>query len=170
MANAQIILLDGASSSGKTGLARQLQELAENVVIFRLSVDDFLHCFSAGFVRRICSGQDMDALHATVGIFHRTVAFAATLHDRVVVDHVLQFPRWRQDFLDLVGRDHVLYVQVFCPLEVLEAREAARGDRRKGLAKGQFEPVYSYQGYDLKIDTSQLSPVEGARVILKHLE
>jgi len=164
------VLLDGASSSGKTSLAMELQGLSGNAVVFRLCVDDFLHCFPSTFVTRICSGSDMDALHETVARFHRTAAFAATLHDLVVVDHVLQFPQWREDLLNAVGRDRLLYVQVYCPLAVLEERESERGNRREGLARGQFESVYSFEGYDLRVDTSELSPVEAAAKVLMALE
>jgi chloramphenicol 3-O phosphotransferase len=160
--------LDGASSSGKTALAEQLQRLSGTEVLFRLSVDDFLHCFPASFLQRACTSPGMELLHATLAKFHQTVVFAAGLHDAVVVDHVLQFPRWREDILALVDRDSLLYVQVFCPLPILETREKARGDRNVGLARCQFESVYSFEGYDIRIDTSTVSAQEGAEEVLRH--
>lgn len=164
----RIILLDGTSSSGKTALAERLQQLSGTLVLFRLSVDDFLHCLPAGFLQRACTASGMVPLHEALAKFHRTLVFAAGLHDAVVVDHVLQFPRWREDLLALVDRDSLLYVQVFCPLPVLEAREKARGDRGSGLARCQFDSIYSFEGYDVRIDTSTVSPEEGAAEILRH--
>jgi len=39
-------------------------------------------------------------------------------------------------------------------LEILKAREAARGDRRIGLAEIQFPMVHQNREYDIEVDTS----------------
>ena len=55
---------------------------------------------------------------------------------------------------DLIG--------VKCPLEELERREQARGDRQIGFARWQFERVHQYGSYDLEIDTFQSTPEDCA--------
>jgi chloramphenicol 3-O phosphotransferase len=47
----------------------------------------------------------------------------------------------------------VLYVGVTTPLEVLEKREQARGDRYLGSARGQYFKVHENVEHDLEIDT-----------------
>jgi chloramphenicol 3-O phosphotransferase len=56
----------------------------------------------------------------------------------------------------LAGRPHRL-VAVVCPLDVLEAREQARGNRRIGQARAQHERVLAGASYDLVIDTHALA-------------
>jgi chloramphenicol 3-O phosphotransferase len=59
----------------------------------------------------------------------------------------------------LAGHTYHL-VAVTCPLEVLEARERARGDRRPGLARDHNYRVLLNAGDALLLDTGRLS-VEG---------
>lgn len=59
----------------------------------------------------------------------------------------------------------VFMVDVFASLEILEARELQRGDRMIGLARWQYDGVHKDMRYDLEIDTSNITPVEGAQMI-----
>jgi len=56
----------------------------------------------------------------------------------------------------LAAHQHRL-VGVSCSLDILEERERARGDRRIGQARGQFERVMQKAPYDLLLDTGTLS-------------
>ncbi|WP_246691382.1 MULTISPECIES: hypothetical protein [unclassified Mesorhizobium] len=56
------------------------------------------------------------------------------------------------------------------PLDVLEAREAARADRLPGLARWQYPRVHKGMDYDLEVDTSQLTPLECARRIQQEFQ
>lgn len=53
------------------------------------------------------------------------------------------------------------------PLEIVEARERARGDREIGLARWQFERVHRDRQYDLELDTSVESPEASAARIVR---
>jgi chloramphenicol 3-O-phosphotransferase len=64
----------------------------------------------------------------------------------------------------------VLYVGVFSPIEVLEQRETARGDRKIGLARYQASVVYLSSEYDVEVDTHQLSPHQAAQKVISSLE
>jgi chloramphenicol 3-O-phosphotransferase len=57
----------------------------------------------------------------------------------------------------------LLMVGVRCPLAVLEQRESERKDRTLGQARAQFNRVHAHARYDLEIDTSLLTPAEGAQ-------
>lgn len=64
----------------------------------------------------------------------------------------------------------VLYVGIIAPLEILEERERARGDRFLGGARGQYFKVHENVSYDLTID-SHAEPLEkNVRVILEALK
>lgn len=62
-----------------------------------------------------------------------------------------------------------LFVSVRCPLEVLEAREVARGDRMPGLARLQFSLIPAEGSYDVELDTSLVSPADAAESIKQRL-
>ena len=58
------------------------------------------------------------------------------------------------------------FVGVHCQLEILEERERNRGDRQIGLARWQFDRVHRYGAYDFTLDTSLLSPEQGAEQLI----
>jgi len=45
-------------------------------------------------------------------------------------------------------------VGVRCDVEVAVQRETDRGDRARGLARGQADTVHRYPVYDLELDTT----------------
>ena len=169
MDNHILILLDGTSSAGKTALASHLTSSLGNSVVF--SFDQFfsrpsnlIRCFlKSKFLR-----HRFDWV-AEIRRFHKEVAFVLTQHDIVIVDTVLENSELRDDLLSRVERDCLVYVQVYCPLEHLEERERTRSDRKKGLARSQFDAVYAYEDYDIRIDSSRFSPDEAANVVLEFL-
>jgi chloramphenicol 3-O phosphotransferase len=50
-------------------------------------------------------------------------------------------------------------------VEVLDEREAHRGDRTVGQARAQHAVVHTFLDYDVVVDTSVVSPQEGARAV-----
>ena len=51
-------------------------------------------------------------------------------------------------------------------METAEQRERDRGDRDIGMARWQFTRVHAGRTYDLEVWTDDVSPDQGARVIL----
>jgi chloramphenicol 3-O phosphotransferase len=82
----------------------------------------------------------------------------------MIVDDVL-FADGMQEYRKLLSRFDLRCVGILAPLEVLERREAERGDRIIGLARWQFDHVHQGVNYDLKIDSSVSSPMECAAQI-----
>jgi len=60
-------------------------------------------------------------------------------------------------------------VGVTSPLEVLEERELARGDRFLGGARGQYYKVHENVAYDLEVDTHTHSIEEILKEIASQL-
>jgi chloramphenicol 3-O-phosphotransferase len=55
----------------------------------------------------------------------------------------------------LAGSLQAALAEPFCPLEELERRELARGDRRIGEARVDFHTAHAFCTYDLEVDSTQ---------------
>lgn len=180
-----ILLLNGASSSGKTALARALQALwtspllhlgtdtalrmlPQSYVGMKPSARDGIEFYSdsdgRGPVVRVRSGPVGKKLQH--GFAHAVRRLADCEHD-LVLDLVL-FDR--DSVSSYVGalRGHRTYlVGVHCDTAVLEARELAREDRFRNLARAQLPGVHEFREfYDLEVDTTTRGPHELAASIL----
>ncbi|MGH3332693.1 MAG: chloramphenicol phosphotransferase CPT family protein [Nocardioidaceae bacterium] len=162
----RVIFLNGASSSGKSTIAHELQGGMDGPW-FHMAVDSF---------HRIRSRKDwtdeqfLPIFQRTVRGFHRAVAGLAAAGNDVVVDHILG-ERWRlTDCLDVLADHHVVFVGVHCPLPELEKRERERRDRQVGRAALQFPLVHAHGLYDVEVDTSRLTAAECAWRIKEHVD
>lgn len=176
MACGKIIYLNGASSSGKTSVAKALQQALDEPY-FHLSIDTFAamrpHRADAG---PAFSG-DVLGPKLNMAFVACIAAFAAT-GNHVIVDDVLceSFrldgqrdallgPELLQHRVQVLAPYDVLYVGVHCPLPELQQRECARGDRYVGLAAFQYARVHQYSAYDVEVDTSIQTPEDCAQHI-----
>lgn len=145
----RVIVLNGPSSAGKTTLANAVRmRIGPTIAI--ASIDQF---FSFVHPETRNNWQLFSTL--TNALFATTVSLSdGGFH--VIVDTVFE----RTECLatmqrTLAGRPHQL-VAVVCPLDVLEARERARGNRRLGQTREQYERVLCDAPYDTVIDTLAL--------------
>ena len=168
MSNPSIIFLNGASSAGKTILAQMLQRHLE-VPYLHVGIDAFGHMLPEHFGEHESSEMIQMVVTNMVAGFHRCLGALARTNNYVIADHVLQESEWWAECAQILADVSVLLVQVWCPLEELERREAARGDRGEGKARAQFDKVYGHGVYDVMVDTSQLSSDESAQVVLEHI-
>jgi chloramphenicol 3-O phosphotransferase len=150
----QIILLDGASSSGKTTLARALQASLERPC-FLVPLDAFEDMVPA----RLLTGteEEVGALTLCATAMHRTIAHLARSGANVVADQVFLdapwFDAWLGDCVRTLRGLPVLFVGVRCAVAELERRELARGDRDVGQARWQSTRVHRHGVYDVEVDT-----------------
>jgi chloramphenicol 3-O phosphotransferase len=156
-----IILLNGASSSGKGSIANELLDLLDPPH-FLLSVDAF-NAMRSKEKTRLLSASELDGvMHQTRAGFHRAVGGMAFAGNSVVMDYVLSEP-WRlHDCLEVFDGLRVVFVGVRCELEVLESRERMREDRVLGTAASQVDIVHSFGPYDIEVWTDQMTPREAA--------
>ena len=178
----RVIVLNGTSSAGKSTLMRALQARLDgpwlgvgiDTVVFALP-KRYLDPPAWGEVFRYVPAEDGAAapFRIETGEFglrlvdglHRMVASLADAGLSVIVDHVLLEPAWRPDLEARLAGHDVLFVGVRCPLEVVVERERARRDRTLGQAAAQWDVVHRAGGYDLEVDTSELSPEAAAKAI-----
>jgi chloramphenicol 3-O phosphotransferase len=164
----QIILLNGASSSGKTSIATALLSILDRPY-FHMAVDAFNSMWSKE-PTRILAPDDLTALLARMRAgFHRAVAGMAVAGNDIVADHVLSEP-WRlRDCLTVFAGIEVVFVGVHCPVEELRRRELARGDRTVGQAAAQLPAVHAHGSYDIECDTGTATPMRCATQIKDYL-
>ena len=149
-AGGTVILLNGASSAGKTTIARALLDVLDGRW-FHLPIDAF-HAMRAD--RDIPDDELQAEIDRTAKGFHRAVAGMAAAGNNVVADYLLTDPWRRLDLLELLVPEATVLVAVYCPLPELRRRERARGDREPGLAARQYHQVHADGVHDLLVDTS----------------
>ncbi|AKD57418.1 chloramphenicol phosphotransferase CPT family protein [Spirosoma radiotolerans] len=161
----KIILLNGASSAGKSTLAKALQQQLDEPFL-RFSFDLFLFesdILPKHFIRRQSHTWAPLRVQWLEGYFNclPALAFAG---NNLVIDYILETQQELDQLTALLAPFEVFFVGVHCPLPELERREQARGDRRVGDAQRDWARVHSFSRYDFEIDSSQ--PVEQNTVAL----
>jgi chloramphenicol 3-O phosphotransferase len=176
----RVALLHGASSSGKTTVARAVQRLADDPWV-RLGIDAFWNAIDERWMEhgpRAAEGfawmTDAVIVPGPVGQrlaagMRAAVAAVARADNDVLVDDVFIDPGWLDAWrAELAGLEWLL-VGVVAPPHVLEERERARGNRIAAEARAQVDVIHRGIEYDLTVDTSRESPEECARAILAAL-
>jgi len=175
MVKGTVIFLNGTSSSGKTSIAKALQQILDEPYL-HCSVDGFFNMLAARYISQDEQDEiveeDFETLKALipkiVSGMHHCIPALASVGINLIVDHVLQSPAWLSECVDLLVDFPVLFVGVRCPLEELERRERER-KREQGLAKRQFDVVHAHEVYDVEVDTSAHSSMECALQIQEAL-
>ncbi|MFF7991838.1 chloramphenicol phosphotransferase CPT [Kitasatospora xanthocidica] len=174
-----VIVLNGGSSSGKSSIARRLQESLPQPWL-HLGADTMVDALPPWLLGASEGIGGLDGGDGTVAVgpafaeldaaWTIGVAAMARAGARIVVDEVFlggaaSQQRWRAA---LEGLD-VLWVGVRCDPAVAAAREAARGDRVTGMAAAQAEAVHQGVAYDLIVDTSRADVADCARIVVERL-
>jgi chloramphenicol 3-O phosphotransferase len=153
----RIIFLNGASSSGKSTLAKAMQGVL---------AEPFLHVSSDHLV---ASGM-LPARRDPVGPFawweqmrprffagfHRCLPALAAAGNDLIVEHIIEFRAWREDLARLLEGLDVFLVGVHCDLAEIDRRERGRGDRRIGEGRSHVELdlIHTFGPYDFNVDTT----------------
>lgn len=167
-------MLNGGSSSGKTGISRCLQAVLPGPWL-AFGVDDLVDAMPATMEGGIEFAPDGGisvgpAWRELEAAWRTGIAAMARAGARIIVDEVLLAgaegqERWQRALAGL----NVLWVGVHCSAEVAAAREIARGDRTSGMAASQAEIVHKGMVYDVEVDTTRAESLECAQTIAAHL-
>jgi len=151
----RIILLNGASSSGKSSIARAVQARIGEP-FWHYSID---HLRDAGVLPldRIRTGEFPwpPMREPFFEGFHQSLAAFAQAGNNLIVEHIVETSGWMRRLMTLLAPFDVYFVGVHCPLDELEKRELARGDRRIGDARRDFETIHRHAVYDLELDATR---------------
>lgn len=173
----QIIYINGPSSSGKTTLAKALQQEFDQPFL-HIGIDRVIGMMPEklnnwegepallGFSWKQSVDETGHPVHEIqTGPFARKVVTTlveivltmAKMGHCVIIDDV-SFGKSQVDLWKEALRDYqVLWIGIKAPLELLEAREKVRGNRMIGSARAQFFKVHEDVTYDLEYDISKHS-------------
>lgn len=183
-----IILLNGTSSSGKTTIAKQLQEKYQGVLLL-YGLDTMVQ---TAFPEK-CDYPPYDEQAIQVAtsekeghqiirlkvspymypVYQTAVKFYKMLSEQgyeIIVDEVLFDKKRITPFFEILSDEKVYFIGVKPAKDVVIRREQERGDRLVGLAAGLYDEVYNpLFTYDITLDTGAVSPEEAADRIIQYV-
>ena len=165
----QVLVLNGASSAGKSSLAKALQGALPEPHL-HVALDAFRAMEPADYWRGLDTALTQRWIAGLCRAMHSTVAAFAESGQHVIFDTALD----KQSVVDAFRADlgHLGFelIGVHCALDELERRETARGDRPSGLARRQFGTIHAGRTYDFNVDTTRTSAAACAVEIAAWLE
>ncbi|MDR9771690.1 AAA family ATPase [Rhizobium hidalgonense] len=163
---AQVIFLHGASSSGKSTIAKALQRRIEKP-FWHISID---HLRDAGVLptERFKNGDFRwtDARAAFFDGFHGSLKAYADAGNDLILEHILDTEGWLETLADLLAEHDVFFAAVHCPIELLIDREAARGDRPIGSAKRDYETIHIGKRYDIELQSEDSTEANVEKLLI----
>ena len=184
-----VIILNGASSSGKSSIAKELQSILPRNYL-HIGIDTFISMMPEKSNSLDCSDEKSDGFYFQQEVlernvvqriqsgsygrkvnqaYHSTVKHLADLGLGVIVDDVMDGSSEQKLWNLALGSTSTLFVGVHCCLDVLVERERLRGDRVQGSAVEQALRVHQGVVYDLELSTSNDTVMECAQQIATHL-
>jgi len=187
-AKSKIIVLNGASSVGKSSMALALQDQFKDIYL-HMGIDVFwftmppeqidLETVDPSFYTwttetidgrpfmRILPGPRLDQMMVA-----RYKAIAAYLEAgfNVIADDVTWSKVWLDACLKYTAPFDAFFVGLYCDDRVLSHRELLRGDRLPGWGRGSQKWVHEHLIYDIVIDTSVHTSEDSARHIVAAVE
>jgi chloramphenicol 3-O phosphotransferase len=173
----QVIVLNGGSSSSKTGIARCLKAILPEPWI-NLGVDDLVDALPPSLLDRaggigfgpqgeVSVGEEFRAVERAwlTGVAAMARAGARIILDDVFLGGAASQRRVRAHLAGL----SVLWVGVRCDGDIATGREIARGDRVVGMAAGQADLVHRGVDYDIEVDSGHAESIDCARTIAARL-
>ncbi len=188
MDKGKIVILNGASSAGKTSLAKAIQRQFTDTYLL-MGIDMFwmtmpenqldLTTVDASFYTwieevfddkpflRIIPGPILDQI-----MIARYEAIAVYLNAgfNVIADDVTWSKLWLVEGLKTLAPFESYFVGVFADDRVLSHREILRGDRLTGWARGSQKWVHEHLTYDITLDSSVISSQELALKVVAAVE
>ena len=180
-----IIFLNGATSSGKTNIAKSIQHLDSRAWL-TLGIDTMINMMPSkywaggekadeGF--HFVPGKDEHGsiMSVQAGEFGRKVSnavidIASVLSEKgfdLIIDEVLIGDEVLKNYVANLSPFTVYFVGVHCERTILEEREMLRGDRFIGSGRDQMKRCHgSTRNYDIEVDTTHDSSFHCARQIL----
>lgn len=149
----RVILLNGASSSGKSTLATAIKEslkLKCNLEYEMISIDDFLKMTSDDVIYE-------DDVYDISPMLCERARELLQVKEGVIIDHVITSERIYRMLRESLQHYDFLSVHVTCPRQILKEREKQRGNRCIGSAEASLQYLYPKEGYEVMVDTYEMS-------------
>ncbi|MDQ5940377.1 MAG: chloramphenicol phosphotransferase [Candidatus Dependentiae bacterium] len=184
-----VIFLNGTSSSGKSSIAAALQGLYQTPLLHTGidSLYDMLPKQAVGtesmarygyyYVMRNGLLDHIEVGESAQKLLKCVVPLTRVLLDHgndLVIDEILFSGEGRvflHEYADIFASARAYFIKIECPLAVLEAREAQRPDRHRGVAREQFLRVHNHgYRYDLTVNTSISDAQACAQQIMEYIQ
>ena len=184
-----IIFLNGTSSSGKSSIAKALQELYHTPLL-HVGLDTFFFMLPPqylgqgakaheGFQFLTQEDEEGPITHVHPGSYAQALCrttidviqlMANRDHD-LVVDELLFREESLKHYVEALENHTVYFIGIHCEPHILKEREIARGDRTPGLGRALVHRVHRpTHPYDLELNTTNTSPKENAQHILNFIK
>ena len=189
MPDANVIVLNGTSSAGKTTLAKAIQFVSVEPYQI-LAFDQFrdglpdryrglnspegstgslgLNVVAASHEEKtrtfIQIGSHMQAIMRSL---HCSVLRFVESGQNVILDHFVNNAETADNLMDTLTPVNSLFVEVVCEQEELLNRERKRPGRFPGTAETQRSLMNGCLKYDLTVDSTHTSPIDLARHVLQ---
>lgn len=161
-----IIFINGASSAGKSTLAKAVQQAFDLPLLhfsFDLFIDgDILPRF------QIQAGKfEWSTIrpHVVRGVHHCWAALSKT-GNNLIIDHIVESESQLAALIRLLEGVDVFFAGLHCSAEELERRENTRGNRRSGDARSDLEFVHKWTIYDIELDSEHATIEENVAQLI----
>ena len=167
MEKGKIIILNGVSSSGKSTLAKVLQDCSP-IPLYKLDIDDFILMAPDKFNDH--EKNNFSVQYALASKFFHVVKLISDFGLSIVAPYMFfKNSDTLREFKQLLDGYPVFVVNVICPTEELRKREKIRGNRAIGSAVRQLQLLETNFDNCLFVDNSVNSNELCADTILKSL-
>ena len=172
MVPTNLIILIGGSGTGKTTLARALQERLLPDQWLHISPDTLLYCLPKSTVDRADFANDWSAIDITLiaELAHGCIREALQSGARVVFDCVVMTERRAKQLLAAFDGSDPFLVGTTCAWDELLRRTKVRGDRTLEEVQRGFQTGGQFLEVDCVLDTTASPPERLADQLLSHLE
>lgn len=182
----KIIFLNGAGSSGKTSIARSIQNLSHKYWL-TFGIDTFIEMTPYPTPNRsseyfsFIPGQNergptmrIEIQENGTKLFGSMADFAALLADQgnnLIIDEVLFDDKHLKSYINKLTNHIVYFIGVYCDLSILQERELLRKNRAIGLSNDQIDRVHNgMRKYDLTVNTTTSNMFKTAQEIIDFVE
>jgi len=183
----RILVLNGAACSGKTSIARTIQQkmsepwlhLGLETVLVNLSskynsvfpprLDGLVWYVDMKDSRTIVDAKVGPVAHQVISSMHRAFAAIAASGTNLIIEHAFFEPTWLAECVELLGGCDVVFAGIKCPPDILRQRELAKAS--EGLLFSGFHSgrVHQHDLYDVEVDTSLLTMDQSAARVIETL-
>lgn len=158
-----VIILNGTSSAGKSSIAKALQKE------FLKEAKPYLHFQMDTIWQMMPQGTSLQDFSNMPDVVINSANAAVQAGNNVIIDLVC--PKTPMNKLtQCFNKQSLFMVAVKADIESLAQREKERGDREIGLAESQIKSTHEGIHYDYTLDTSNLTPSQSAKAIIKALQ
>ena len=156
MADINIVVLNGASSSGKTTLAYELQRTFQEPYL-RFGTDTVHSMLPSRFAGGKKTQNEHIVRTAVLGM-HRSAATFADAGNNVIIDTVMLNRESVAQCAHTLARYRAFFIGLFCDDGELRRRSSDRGRDMVNIALQQARYVHTHSIYDLRINTEGKQP------------